>query len=123
MLKLVQIAAASEFQDLRIRARSVERAMDWLLSAEHDMPDVFREMDRKSDKDVINELWHYVFTNYTKEKRPIAGSRMWNFLQARVPSQAIPRILEVVEKANIIQRLAGTTDLWIPRPRHEHGME
>lgn len=122
ILKLTMIAAISRSGELRITLEDVNRARDWLLSAEQTMPDVFREMTQRSDNQVIQELHFFMWKLWLKDKKPLHESRLIHFLSARVPSEKVQRVLDVAEKSNIVAREAGT-QLYIPRPAHEHGME
>jgi hypothetical protein len=122
VLKLSIIAAVSAGSDV-IRARDFHRARTWLLDVEKTMPDIFREMVGKSDVQVIDELHFYTWQIWIKEKKAVHVSRLIHFLQHRVPSDKVLRIIDIANKANIIQRLAGTEDQYVPRPKHEHGME
>lgn len=123
VLKLSQIAAVSSRMEMVIRACDVDRAIDWLLAAEAVMPDIFREMKRKSDTDVISELHFFMWRIYVKEKKPIHEARLFNFLREHIPSDKILRLLDIAQKSNIVQRVAGTENLYVPRAKHEHGLE
>lgn len=122
-LKLCMIAAISRSGDLVIELQDFHRAQDWLLAAEQLMPDIFREMVGKSDGQVIQDLHYFMFQLYIKEKKPLHQSRIVHFLQARMPSDKILRLIDIAERSQIIQRVAGTEDQYIPRPRNEWGNE
>lgn len=122
VLKLSIIAAVSSGSDI-IRSRDFHRARTWLIDAERTMPDIFREMVGKSDVQVIDEMHFFCWQIWVKEKRPLHLSRIIHFLQSRAPSEKIMRIIDLANKAGIIQRVAGTEDQYVPRPKHEHGME
>lgn len=122
--KLAIVSAVARTGELVIELDDVKRALNWLLEAERLMPDIFREMIGKSDSQVIEELHYAITAMWSKNKqRPVNTSFMWNFLQQRVPSDKVGRIIETAERANIIARVGGAQDLWVPRPRHEHGVE
>lgn len=120
-LKLSIIAAVSAGHSI-IELRDFDRAREWLLLAEATMPDIFREMVGKSDVQVIDELHYYCWQIWIKEKKPVHVSRMIHFLQHRIPSDKILRVIDVAEKANILEKMAGS-ESYKPRPKHEHGME
>lgn len=122
-LKLAAISAVSRTCSLTIDAEDIGRARDWLLGAEALMPDVFREMTGKSDSAVINDMHFFMFSLHAKDKKPVHVSRLMYFLQGRVPSEKVMRIIEIAERANMIARVAGTSDQYIPRARHEWGQE
>jgi hypothetical protein len=122
--KLALVSAVSRSGGLVIELADVERAIEWLVGAERLMPDIFREMAGKSDSQVIEELHYFAMQVYNREKqKPIHRSLLVHFLSQRTPSEKIDRILAVAEQANILTRLAGTTDMFKPVPRHQHGVE
>lgn len=129
LLKLCIVSAVSRSGGLTITLADVTRAKDWLLHAEELMPDVFRDMAGKSDGQVIADLHFFMFKIYIADKKPIHEARIWDFLKTRVPSEKIFRIIDACERSGVISRLAGTGHdsgkpaLYIPKPRHEHGME
>lgn len=122
LLKLSMIAAVSSQGICHVRGEDVQRAMAWLFHAEEQMPDVFRDMMQKSDTMVIQEMHFFLWQIWVKSKEAIHHSRLVHFLQSRVPSEKVFRIIEVAEKSNIITRFAGT-DSYVPRPTHQHGVE
>lgn len=121
--KLMMVSSLSRGNDLRITMEDLSRARDWLLEAEVKMPDVFREMAGRSDGQVIQELHFFMFALWAKTQKPVHESAIYNFLRTQLPSERIPRVLEVAERSNIIARVAGTKDQYIPRPKNEHGIE
>lgn len=121
MMKLAVVSAESR-QNKSITLADFHRALGWLIAAETHMPDVFREMSGKSDKQVIDELFYHVWQLWIKHKKPIHESTLIHFLSTRVTADKINRILEVALRSNVLDRIAGT-DTWRPRPKHEHGME
>lgn len=124
VLKLCIISAISRSGLLVIEDLDSRRAISWLLEVEVLMPDIFREMVGRSDVQVIEEMHLFVQALWAKDSRkPVQGDLIWRFLAQRVPSERVGRVLEVAERANIIARVAGTMDSWVPRPRPEHGME
>ena len=124
MTKLATISAISRTGRMVLEVEDTRRAVAWLTEAEALMPDIFREMIGKSDAQVVEELHFFLMQQYRAGKnKPLPGRTLWNFLHIRVPSEKIQRIIEVAERANIIAKVAGTEDLWIPRPKAEHGME
>lgn len=121
VLKLSMISAVSRSGELLITLEDVERARTWLIQAETLMPDIFKEMVGRSDSQVIQELHFYIWRLWVKEKKPIHEARIYSFLKDRMPSEKIPRLIDVAMRANIITG-AGER-LYIPRARHEHGLE
>jgi hypothetical protein len=120
-LKLSVVSATSRGNAL-VTLEDFSRARDWLTHAESIMPDIFREMTQRSDGQVIQELHFFAWQLWIRDKKPIHESRLIHFLQNRVPSEKVRRVLEIAEKAGFFERTAGT-DAYRPRPKHEHGME
>jgi len=123
VIKLSMTAAMSRTGTLNIDVEDFNRARDWLLEAEELMPDIFREMLQKSDKQIIEELHFYVWQFQIKNKgRGIKETAIYHFLQNRVPAEKVQRILDLAERSGTLERQAGT-DLWMAKPKHEHGLE
>lgn len=126
IIKLALISAASRLETdssglLLVRLIDVRRAMEWLFSAEALMPDIFRAMMGKSDKDVIDEMHLWVSGAYLRNKnKPVDGSAIRAFLLQRLPHDKVESIILASERANIIARSAGTQDSWVPRPKGAH---
>jgi len=120
--KLATISAISRSGHLIIEPRDVDRAIHWLCEAEAVMPNVFREMIGKSDRMLMEELHLATFAFFNRgSKKPVDGARLRAFLLDRAPHDKVESLILAAEKANFIARVAGTTDLWVPRPKYEHG--
>lgn len=123
MPKLALVSAISRSGTLLLDRLDVERAIEWLTQAESVMPDIFRAMVGKSDSAIIEELHVAVTSAWAKNHAaPVSNSFIWKFLHERVPGDKIQRIIEAAEKSNVIARVGGT-DNWVPRPKHEHGVD
>lgn len=107
MLKLCMVAAASESNELVIRLRHFQQALDWLIEAEYFMPDIFKSMVVGGDSAAMEEAFRFVYTTYAKEKRPVLEHRIVQFLSQRVPGHSILRLLEVMQRANMIEIAPG----------------
>lgn len=124
VLKLIMVSGLSRSNSLRIDVEDVTRGFAWLIEAEKAMPDIFREMVQKSDNDIITELHFAMWRAFLLNKQaPLHQSMIWNFLQYRCPSEKIPRIIEVAERANFIKRHNLSNEHWIPQPKNKHGIE
>ncbi len=120
VLKLCIISAISRSSGT-VHNLDFQRARDWLLEAEQFMPDIFREMVQRSDRQVIDELHWFAWKLWVKEKKPIHEARLFEFLRIRAPSDKIPRILDIAVRAGMFENLG--LDMYRPKPKHEHGME
>ena len=121
IIKLCAISAISRTLQApcTIELIDLERAIAWLLEAEKLMPDIFRDMIGKSDWQIIEEMHYFVTALYLKNKsKPVDGGLIYQFLAQRVPSDKPAKIMELAERSNVLARVAGTENMWIPRPRH-----
>lgn len=119
-IKLAMVSAMSRGDQLAIRLQDVDRARDWLLEIETLMPQIFRDMIMRSDDQVIEETFQYIFTIYIKNRKPIPSATILRFLSQRTPAEKAERILNLMEKSGIFERQAGG-DTYIPRARELHG--
>lgn len=119
-IKLGLISAVSRTGELVIEEQDVTRAIEWLLAAEARMPDIFRAMIGKSDMAVLEEMHYFVTRTWANNKKPVNAGQIMRFLLHRVPSEKAEKILQQAERANILARVAGTADLYLPRPKGEH---
>ncbi len=123
LLKLMMISSVSHSNDLIIRVKDFDRALTWLVQAEVTMPDVFRNMTQKSDAQTIQELHFYAWQIYAKEKKPIHEARLIHFLQTKVPSDRVEKILQIAERAGFFKRMAGALDTYTPAAKNATGVE
>lgn len=120
-LKLSMISAVSAGHDY-IHLTDFTRAKDWLLGAELTMPDIFRAMVQRSDRQVMDELHFFAWKIYVKDKSPIHESRIHAFLSNRTTSEKITRILDIAVKANIFD-FNPESKTYRPRPKSDFGTE
>lgn len=121
--KLALVSGVSRTGKMTIGRIDVKRAMEWMFEIEHLMPDIFRAMVGRSDVQVIEELHYFVTSVWRMSgQKPVHERQLFNFLHSRVPSDKIERLINVSERSNIIERVAGT-NMYLPKARHEHGME
>lgn len=122
VIRLCIISAASAGHPLLITLSDFQRALNWLIAAEETMPEIFKEMVHRTDKQVIEELHMYAMGVWAKEQKLIHESRLIHFLQTKVTSDKIDRLLSIAVRANIFDKdLNGP--FYRPRPKHEHGLE
>lgn len=105
LLKLSLISCASSCSEPVIEKEHCERALEWLIEAESEMPEIFKSMRSGGDSQIIEDTWHHLYTLYMREgKKPIAEFRIVQFLSERAPVHNIVRILEAMERAKMLQR-------------------
>lgn len=101
LLKLCLVAAAECSDTMYVEIEDYQRALDWLLSAEAAMPEIFKSMATGGDGQVMDETWYFAYQLWMREKKPIAEYRIINFLSERTPAHNIARILEYMVKGKI----------------------
>jgi len=118
LLKLCMVASVSDSDDFIITIDHYQKALDWLLEAESNMPDIFRSMNTGGDSKAIEDCWYFVYSIFVKEKRPIAEHRVFAFLRERIPSHSVGKVLEVMVRSNVLkQHLDGGVITYSPVPR------
>lgn len=123
LLKLCMIASVDRGNDLIVRMEDYETALGWLIEAELYMPDVFKSMSSTGDAAKLNEVWHFVFTTYAKEKKPIQQHRIMHFITERFPQHVAYRALQTMVQANMIEQKgadAAGHPTFIPTPKAVH---
>jgi hypothetical protein len=118
LLKLMMVACAADNDGLVITLEHFAEALDWLTEVEYVMPDIFKSMKAGGDGRVIEECYHFAYTIWVKEKKPILEHRLFHFLQERTPAHNVERILNVMEKAGLLEKkFADVGYGYIPRTR------
>lgn len=119
-MHVAKLAIVSALNDLRMEITLGDflRAREWLVSAERDMPEIFKEMAVHSDGEVIRELHMHLWSIYARTKKPLDRALLVSFLSNKVASREIPRLIEAMEGGALIDRMAGTDGLtakYIPK--------
>ena len=118
------ISSASRSGDLHVTVDDFERARDWMLTIEQTMPDVFRAMGQRSDTQVLSDLHFHLYRIWSSvaldKRKPIPESVIYDFLQSRVPSEKITRLVEVAERAGYIRKAMYPGE-WIPNTLQKVG--
>jgi uncharacterized protein DUF3987 len=104
LLKLCMVASMASDSDRIVTIDHFAEALDWLVQLETFMPDVFKSMKVGGDGRAIEECWHYARQVYMKTKQPVPEHRIVQFLQEKVPVHSIARILDVMERAKLLQK-------------------
>jgi hypothetical protein len=123
IFKLCMISSVSRSNDLTIQLADLQRAQDWLIQVEDRMPDIFRDMAGKSDKQVMDDLHDFMWRLYARENppKPIHEMRIIQFLSAKVPSEKIVRLIELCERSGIMQRDRSTHQpMWASYCQGQH---
>jgi hypothetical protein len=104
LLKLCIIAAADTGND-RIDQPEVETALNWLLEAESKMSEVFMAMASGGIASVIHDCWHYAKLNSAATNNMIPTSKIYTFLQGRLPPHELKTAIEIMVKSNMLEHI------------------
>lgn len=117
LAKLCMIAALSQ-ESQEVELADFLRAKRWLLDAEEEMPEIFKDMVSHEDGQVYEELRTFLFTEYmTKGKVPISVPALHQFLAKRVSTHSVARVIEIALASDYMRRIAGTSGddaLYVP---------
>ncbi len=116
LIKLCMVVSASRSDELLIREEDFQVAYDYLIEAEREMPDIFKAMTQGGAGKVMEEAWHFLYTIFIKENKPILKHRLIQFLQERVPVHNIETTIKMMEQGRMIEkRLTTVGEGYIPR--------
>lgn len=118
-VKLAMISAASRQNGgLHVTIEDVERARDWILSAEVTMPDIFRAMAQRSDSQVIADMHYHIYQLWARasldKRQPVLEREIYKFLSTRVTSERISKLIEVAERTGYLKRGQYPGE-WVPQ--------
>jgi len=118
LLKLCMVASVAESSEGLITLDHFAEALDWMIEAETYMPDVFKSMKTGGDGRAMEECWHFVYKIFIKENAPVAEPRIVHFLQERVPAHNVMRILDVMERSQLlVKKLIGSGHGYEPKAK------
>lgn len=113
LMKLCMIASLIRADNrFKVEMQDFLLAKAWLEDAEENMPDIFRAMSSGlSDNQVIEECHHFVYEIVTREKRMISEERLWRWLQEKVPSHNIERVIIAMVRSGRLVAHHGPTSV------------
>ncbi len=113
LLKLSQVACVSTSNNLVIEVEHIQQAMDWLFDLETHIPEIFKAMSNGGEAKVMDEAWHMLFQFKARYQKGAPRAVLIKFISQRVPSHAVERLIDLMEKADMIRAVAekniGTT--------------
>jgi hypothetical protein len=107
LIKLCMVASCSRSNELVVEMVDYQRALGWLLDMEANIPDAFRAMSSSGDARVIEEAWHFLYTEYRRHQKPIPEARLFAFISERTPSHNVERVIHIMLKSRKIDRVAA----------------
>lgn len=114
VIKLCIVAWVCDSSDLKtgITLEHYQTALGWLLATEAALPDLFFNKGVAGDSGAIRDAYDFVFREYMrKEKTPVLEHKVIFFLQGKIPSHSVFRVLETMirSKMLILTNVAGQT--------------
>lgn len=103
LLKLCMVASAMESDDLIIKERHFDQALELLLEAEMWMPDIFHAMSIGGTANAIKDAFHFLYVEYMKKREPVREAVFLAYLARKVPSHTVTGIVELMIQADMIK--------------------
>lgn len=110
LAKLCMIAALARV-DMVVTIDDYLTAMAWLLDAESEMTEIFKDMVSHEDGQIFQELRMQVWQQHMRTRNPVTAQWVYQFLSQRSGSYGVARMVEIAEAAGYLDRLAGTSGL------------
>lgn len=118
LAKLCMISALND-ERMLVEADDIEVAKSWLLPAEGEMNEIFKDLNTHQDGAVHEELRQEMFSLHMRSGgKAIHASALYKWLSSRVASHSIEQIIAVAIAAGYFDRVAGTSGddaLYIPK--------
>ena len=117
LMKLAMISSVSGERFPYVTLNDFERACSWLFEAEKEMPNIFRAMIQRSDSGLIQDLAHWMYTEYSKvdieKRKPLTEKELWIFMENKSTTDKIPKLIQAAERMGYIKRGPGF-GMWLP---------
>lgn len=117
-IKLCMVASIARSNELKITVEDYQTALGWLLDVEVRVVDIFHSMGVAGDSRAIDDTWDFIFRLHSKEKKPIEEHRVVRFLQTRVPSHNIMRVIEMMVRGGMLKLdMSSGRNAYTPAPK------
>ena len=105
LYRLSMVSAVDRGNALLLTKADFNRAMSWLIEAEQAMPKIFQSSTTDTgDSAVMDEAVHMI----QSRGGAVEEGQLVRFLRQRVPSHSVLRVLEVMERSNLITEVKRT---------------
>lgn len=85
LLKLGMLSSIDRKDDLIVEVFDYERAYEWLIGMELNLPDIFRVNNAGGDSQIVEDMHHEMVTKFIEQGgKPLRKSHLTNFLMSRV---------------------------------------
>lgn len=98
--RLAMISSINRSSGLVLTEADFIQGLEWLVAAEHHMPDIFKAGTVNADSQAMDEIQHFVRINDLGTG--VSELRINNFARERVPLTSILRIIEIMESTGMI---------------------
>jgi len=98
LYKLSMVSSIDRGNSLKIEAEDFDRGLEWLVSAELLMPEVFRSGAIGADAKAMAEIQHLV-----RQKKKAPERMLIRWVSDRVPTHAVLRVIEIMERNGMIK--------------------
>lgn len=118
MLKLMQVSCADRAEgNMEILVEDFDRAYEWLIEMETNVPEIFKEASADSDQKVALDLLHALNRLYVKNgEEPISQQLVWQYLSTKVQANKAKGLLETMENAGyLISKVHKGKPAYVPQ--------
>lgn len=118
LLKLCIISAVATDDEKIVSIDNFVEALDWLTELEAYLPDIFKTMKTGGDHRAMEELWHFIYKEFVRQKEAVPEHLCHAFLAERVPAYNIENILSAMCKSMLIEKkFCPTGQGYVPKTR------
>lgn len=114
LAKLCMIAALND-ERMTVTSEDFDLALEWLMSAEAQMTEVFKDMVVHTDGQIHEQMRSDFFAYHMTARSPVTTEMMVAYLKNKAASHLIPKIIEIAVASGAFRRVAGTTDEFLPQ--------
>lgn len=102
LLKLSMVSAVDRGNVLLLTRDDFNRALNWMVEAEFLMPEIFKAGGVGADSKAMEEIYNYILME-DKANKGLPEHRVVNFAREKVPAHSVMRVLEVMERSQMIK--------------------
>jgi hypothetical protein len=106
LYKLSMVAAAERSNGLRLTADDFNRAMGWLVEAEHFMPDIFTASSGGLDSQVMEEAMFFC-QSLAQLGKMVPEPKLVEFISKRLPAHSVMRVVDNMIRSGMVE-IMGT---------------
>lgn len=104
LLKLCMVSSADRGNSLVITVEDFNRALGWLVEAEHAMPRIFQDGPKTVESKIMDEV-HFYIKSIDIAGKGVRQTLIMNYLVQRVGTMAIKQFWEAMEVGGYVKRI------------------